>query len=259
MKIILIMGLPGAGKTTLASHLVPLLKAKWLNADEVRKEANDWDFSAEGRTRQAKRMGVLLLNKSQNNYVVADFICPTPEARNLFPADYIIWVDTIREGRFDDTNKMFVKPDKYDFHVTTQDAKNWSLKIFERIKIMSYQWDNKKPTAQMLGRWQPFHDGHYNLFKEIIKKTGQVCIQIRDVQGVDDNPFDFETVKKSIEDRLNPEFEGRFKVMLVPNITNICYGRGVGYKIEEIELSKEIQEISATKIRAQMRKEGKLK
>ena len=164
-----------------------------------------------------------------------------------------------REGRFDDTNKMFVKPDKYDFHVTTQDAKNWSLKIFEEIKIMSYQWDNKKPTAQMLGRWQPFHDGHYNLFKEIIKKTGQVCIQIRDVQGVDDNPFDFETVKKSIEDRLNPEFEGRFKVMLVPNITNICYGRGVGYKIEEIELSKEIQEISATKIRAQMRKEGKLK
>ena len=99
---------------------------------------------------------------------------------------------------------------------------------------MAYEWDNKKPTAQMLGRWQPFHDGHYTLFKEIIKKTGQVCIQIRDVQGVDDNPFDFETVKKNIEDRLNPEFEGQFKIMLVPNITNICYGRGVGYKIEEI-------------------------
>ena len=124
---------------------------------------------------------------------------------------------------------------------------------------MSYQWDNKKPTAQMLGRWQPFHDGHYALFEEIIKKTGQVCIQIRDVQGVDDNPFDFETVKKKIEERLNPKFEGRFKIVLVPNITNICYGRGVGYKIEEIELSKEIQEISATKIRAQMRKDGKLK
>ena len=124
---------------------------------------------------------------------------------------------------------------------------------------MAYEWDNKKPTAQMLGRWQPFHDGHYTLFKEIIKKTGQVCIQIRDVQGVDDNPFDFETVKKNIEDRLNPEFEGHFKVMMVPNITNICYGRGVGYKIEEIELSKEIQEISATKIRAKMREEGKLK
>jgi len=200
------------------------------------------------------------------DYVVADFICPTPAARSLFPAEYVVWVDTIKEGRFDDTNKMFIKPDKFDFHVTTQDAKNWAPKIFKDIevnfkrgKIMSYIWDNKKPTAQMLGRWQPFHDGHYTLFKEIIKKTGQVCIQIRDVQGVDDNPFDFETVKKNIEEKLNPEFEGQFKIMMVPNITNICYGRGVGYKIEEIVLDEETQKISATKIRAKMREEGQLK
>ena len=129
------MGLPGSGKTTLASELVPLLKAKWLNADEVRKEANDWDFSAEGRVRQAKRMWSKAKEyKSQGHHVVADFVCPTPEARSLFPADYIIWVDTINEGRFDDTNKMFVKPSKYNFHVTTQDAKNWSLKIYEELK-----------------------------------------------------------------------------------------------------------------------------
>ena len=125
-------------------------------------------------------------------------------------------------------------------------------------KIMPYEWDNKKPTAQMLGRWQPFHDGHYVLFQEIVKITGQVSIQIRDVQGVDDNPFDFETVKKNIEGKLNPEFEGRFKIMLVPNITNISYGRGVGYKIEEVVLPEEIQKISATKIRAKMREEGKI-
>ena len=123
---------------------------------------------------------------------------------------------------------------------------------------MSYIWENKKTTAQMLGRWQTFNEGHYTLFKEIIKKTGQVCIQIRDVQGVDDNPFDFETVKKNIEEKLNPEFEGQFKIMMVPNITNICYGRGVGYKIEEIVLDEETQKISATKIRAKMREEGKL-
>ena len=93
------------------------------------------------------------------------------------------------------------------------------------------------------------------------RRQRQMCIRdrIRDVQGVDDNPFDFETVKKNIEEKLNPEFEGRFKIMLVPNITNICYGRGVGYKIEEIVLSEEIQKISATKIRAKMREEGKLK
>ena len=123
---------------------------------------------------------------------------------------------------------------------------------------MTHKWNNKKPTAQMLGRWQPFHDGHYALFQEIVKITGQVCIQIRDVQGVDDNPFDLDTVKKNIEDRLNPEFEGQFKIMLVPNITNISYGRGVGYKIEEVVLSEEIQQISATKIRAKMREDGKL-
>ena len=124
---------------------------------------------------------------------------------------------------------------------------------------MSYEWDNKKPTAQMLGRWQPFHDGHYVLFEEIIKRTGQVCIQIRDVQGVEDNPFDFETVKKNIEERLSPKFKNRFKVILVPNITNVCYGRGVGYKIEEVVLSEKIQNISATKIRKEMREKGKIK
>ena len=135
MKIILVMGLPGAGKTTLANELVKLIKAKRLNADEIRKAANDWDFSEEGRTRQAKRMfDEALKLKSGGNNVIADFICPTPEARNLFPADYVIWVDTIKKGRFDDTNQMFVKPEKYDCHVTTQDAKVWAPKIAKEIK-----------------------------------------------------------------------------------------------------------------------------
>ena len=128
------MGLPGSGKTTLANELAPLLNAKRLNADEVRKEANDWDFSEEGRKRQSKRMADFALKlKEDGDYVVADFICPTPAARSLFPAEYIVWVDTIKEGRFDDTNKMFVKPDKFDFHVTTQDAKNWAPKIIKEI------------------------------------------------------------------------------------------------------------------------------
>ena len=134
MKIILVMGLPGAGKTTLADELAPKLNAKRLNADEVRKAANDWDFSEEGRKRQAKRMADFAVElKNKGNYVVADFICPTPEARKLFPADFVIWVDTIKEGRFDDTNQMFVKPEKFDFHVTTQNAKVWTDKIIKEI------------------------------------------------------------------------------------------------------------------------------
>ena len=129
------MGLPGAGKTTLANELSKLIKCKRLNADEIRKAANDWDFSEEGRTRQAKRMSDEALKlKNGGNNVIADFICPTPEARNLFPADYIVWVDTIKEGRFEDTNQMFVKPEKFDFHVTTQDAKLWAPKIMEELK-----------------------------------------------------------------------------------------------------------------------------
>jgi len=135
MKIILVMGLPGAGKTTLADELAPSLNAKRLNADEVRKAANDWDFSEEGRIRQSKRMAEFALKlKDEGNYVIADFIAPTPEARKLFPADYIIWVDTIIKGRFEDTNQMFVKPKTFNYHVTTKDAKKWALKISEEIK-----------------------------------------------------------------------------------------------------------------------------
>lgn len=133
MKI-LIMGLPGSGKTSLAKELVPMLKAKWINADEVRKNANDWDFSEEGRKRQAIRMAKLAENlKKEGNIVVADFICPTPNARSLFNPDFIIWMDTIKKGRFEDTNKMFVNPNKYDVRVTEKNKEQWAKKIKQLI------------------------------------------------------------------------------------------------------------------------------
>jgi adenylylsulfate kinase len=135
MKKILVMGLPGSGKTTLASELVNLLNAKWLNADKIRTELNDWDFSEEARLRQAKRMSEYADKYKEEGYhVVADFICPLPKSREIFNADYIVWVDTIKKGRFDDTNQMFVKPEKYDCHVTTQNAKEWATKIAKEIK-----------------------------------------------------------------------------------------------------------------------------
>ena len=137
---------------------------------------------------------------------------------------------------------------------------------------MSFDW--QKPTAQMLGRWQPWHDGHTALFKKALMETGQVCIMIRDVGGIvgqdagggrtvaqTDNPFDIETVKKNIIDGLGKEgfiFNQDYVIMLVPNIVDISYGRGVGYTFTQHDLGEEIHNISATKIRAQLRAEGKL-
>ena len=133
MKI-LIMGLPGSGKTTLAQMMAPRLNAVWLNADEVRKEANDWDFSEDGRRRQSLRMRSLAEEAIGNNRtVVADFICPTEKTREHFGADYTIWMDTIKEGAFEDTNKMFIKPKEYDFRVGHMEADMWAFLIKQDI------------------------------------------------------------------------------------------------------------------------------
>jgi len=133
MKI-LIMGLPGSGKTTLAKLLVPMFNAVWLNADEVRKEVDDWDFTSEGRIRQANRMKTLAQEAvDANRVVVADFICPTESTRQDFGADYTIWMDTIKEGRFDDTNKMFEEPKNPNFIVKHFEADMWAFLIKQDI------------------------------------------------------------------------------------------------------------------------------
>ncbi len=128
------MGLPGSGKTTLAKILAPMFNAVWLNADEVRKNADDWDFSDEGRLRQANRMKSLAQEALDNNRVViADFVCPTENTRNDFNADYVIWMDTIKEGRFADTNKVFQEPEKYDFRVNFFNAQQFAFLIKQDI------------------------------------------------------------------------------------------------------------------------------
>ena len=133
MKKILIIGLPGAGKTTLARELNKRLKANWLNADKVRKKFNDWNFSKKGVLRQAKRMKSLA-KKSKKSFVIADFICPYEEGRKIFKPDYLIWMNTIKRGRFSTFNKTFQKPKKFDFKINNKNAKFYSKIISKKIR-----------------------------------------------------------------------------------------------------------------------------
>lgn len=277
MKKILIMGLPGAGKTVMAEALKKRLEisteiplntlaqcevapmfyrhsVKWFNADEVRKKYNDWDFSHEGRLRQSLRMAEFAL-ASQADYVICDFVAPLPEMRHNFKADWVIWMDTITQGRYEDTNKAFIPPELYDFRITEKDADKWSDFIADHIindrRRPRFDW--KKETVQMLGRWQPWHLGHRKLFERAIAKTGQVVIQIRDCQGWNgSNPFSFQQAKDIIQRDLDPLYQGQYQIQLVPNIVHITYGRDVGYKIEQEILDETTQAISATKIRASL-------
>lgn len=135
MKILL-FGLPGSGKTTLAKPLAELLGAVHINADAVRKEYNDWNFLPEGRMRQAQRMRYLADGIVRAGKIcVADFVAPTPETRDEFDADFTVWMDTIKQGRFEDTNKMFVQPEHADYHVSEW-AEDTHLILVEIIKKM---------------------------------------------------------------------------------------------------------------------------
>lgn len=280
MEKILIMGLPGSGKTYFAERLKKYLeenssfdsmpkyrmaqyelppihyksKVTWFNADEIRKKFNDWDFSREGRIRQSLRMAEFAL-KCTDDYVICDFVAPLPEMRHNFKADWTIWMDTIDAGRYEDTNKAFVPPDIYDFRINEQNAEKWVEFVGDHIlykkRRPSFSW--KKETVQMLGRWQPWHAGHRALFERLIQKTGQVCIMIRDCQGWNDsNPFNSEQVKNYIRRDLDILYQGQYDIMLVPNIVHIGYGRGVGYTIEQEQFGEEITKISATEIRQKM-------
>jgi GTPase SAR1 family protein len=282
MKKILVMGLPGSGKTYLAERLKKYLEdngdimkispgkvlnyegipdhsiwkvsVDWFNADEVRKRFNDWDFSKEGRIRQSIRMFEFAM-KCSGEFVICDFVAPLPEMRHNFKADWTIWMDTIDAGRYDDTNKAFVPPDVYDFRITEQNAEKWvefvGNHILEERRRPRFDW--QKETVQMLGRWQPWHPGHKALFNRAIAKTGQVVIQIRDCQGWQgSNPFAIEQVKNYIRRDLDPLYQGQYEIQVVPNIVNITYGRDVGYKIEQEVFTEEVHSISATKIREQM-------
>lgn len=246
---ILVMGLPGSGKTTLCRVLAARLNAVHFNNDEVRANLNkDLGFSVSDRIEQARRMGFLCdLVVRSGGTAIADFVCPTAETREAFGEAFIVWVDRIAAGRFEDTNRLFVAPDRYDFRVEAEGAPDyWAERIVRRLRPV---FDPRKPTALFVGRYQPFHDGHRALIEEGLARAGQVCIAVRDTHGIDAaNPLSFEDVKARIETALAVH-AGRFVVVPLPNISHVLYGRDVGYAIERIDLDAATQGISATEAR----------
>jgi hypothetical protein len=268
------MGLPGSGKTYFSRTLKKYLeknstlinlpeqatdvewfnysaRVDWFNADDVRKKFNDWDFSETGRIRQSHRMRELA-DASDANFVICDFVAPLVEMRNNFKADWTIWIDTIDAGRFEDTNRAFVPPEVYDFRITEKNAEHWAAFVGQHIledrRRSVFDW--KRETVQMLGRWQPWHAGHRALFERLLERTGQVVIQVRDVQGWQgSNPFAIQQVKNFIRRDLDPQYQGQYEIQVVPNIVHIGWGRNVGYTSGEEQFDQAVTQISGTKIR----------
>lgn len=244
--IILVVGLPGSGKTALALELVERTDAIHLNADAVRSDlSSDLGFSINDRIEQARRMGAMArLLSDQGKLVIVDFINPTSETRAVFgDADFTVWVDRIDHSRFEDTNYIWEDPVKWDLRIED------GLTLEEEADLVVDRaglFDWKKPTTLMLGRFQPWHEGHQALKNEAHLRTDQVLVGVRNTHGTSEkDPLTF----TQVVERIKEQPSGDVLVMRLPNITNIVYGRDVGYKIEQVTLPEEIQAISATQKR----------
>jgi adenylylsulfate kinase len=248
--IIHIMGLPGTGKTALAKEICRRTDAVHLNADDVRADLNsDLGFSVDDRVEQARRMGALArLISKQGKLVVVDFVNPTRQTRDAFgKTDFSVWVDRINEGRFEDTNRLWSDPLESQYDIVIP----FGMTVEQEAKsVMSFAGvhDWTKPTTLQLGRYQPWHEGHSALYDAGLERTDQVLVGVRNTEGTSEkDPLGYHDVESYIrKDRPNA------LIIKLPNITNIIYGRDVGYKIEQVELSQELQAISATQKRKEM-------
>lgn len=237
---ILICGLPGSGKTTLARHLSSALSCAWIDGDYLRERVDDWDFSPQGRVRQAERM-----RRACDNYeglVIASFVCPTEETREAFAPDLTIHMDTVKKSRFPDTDMIFQPPKIVAERVTRFHQPYEIHQLAERVRMMV-------PQGMMIGRFQPWHDGHTALFKETLERSGYVGIGIRSIQTSPGSPYTHAEVVHRIHAALK-RYAGCYHAYFVPDVRGVYYGRDVGYAVEHIELPPEIEAIRATDIRA---------
>jgi adenylate kinase family enzyme len=246
--IVQIIGLPGSGKTTLAKALKERTNAIHLNADEVRSDiSSDLGFSLDARYEQARRLGAIarLLSK-QGHLVIVDFVCPTSKTRDAFgKPDALIWMNTLDTSRYSDTNLIWEAPKDYDMSIDNF-SDSWTDEIIKTFKL--FDWS--APTTLQLGRYQPWHEGHQMLKDRAHERTEQVLVGVRNTYNTSEkDPLDYGKVEELIKvDNDSPNS----LIMRLPNITNIVYGRDVGYKIEQIDLPAEIQAISATQKRKEM-------
>jgi adenylylsulfate kinase len=248
--IIQVIGLPGSGKTTFAIELANRVNAIHLNADEVRADLNkDLGFSTEDRIEQARRMGALsrLLSK-QGYHVVVDFVNPTGETRKAFGnPDKIVWMNRKPVRDFADTTALWETPSNVDLMFDDQ-TEYYNAARIACVDFNIHDW--REPTTLMLGRYQPWHEGHHALYKEAQKRTDQVMLGVRNTKGTTEkDPLGFEEVKEYIN---KDSYMDKAMVIKMPNITNIVYGRDVGYKIEQVDLGVEIHAISATEKRREL-------
>lgn len=265
---ILICGLPGSGKTTLARALDTALwaagvKSNVVDGDAVRMVTGDADFSTEGRLRQAKRMGMVAdeLNK-MGLTACCSFVCPTKETREAFwwsstsvdPTVRMmtVFVDRIVAGPYADTNQIFEVPLIEPFgHVVLPEETVAQSVAAILTKLGAHTFDREKPTALLVGRFQPFHDGHKALVAKAIADVGQCVVGVRHIEKDENNPLSMIDRMERVITALDPDFCGRYEVFPLPNIVKIIYGRTPGYHIEQYTLDADLEAISGAQLREQ--------